>query len=187
MRTLRGRFILTHILPTLLVVPLASLIILYLVETQVVLRQLAADVQSQALLLAELLEEDSTVWQNSERARFFVARVSTAVTGDITLQSPDGAILAATNPQSPQPQAGNLPISNLQSQPDTGPGIPPDEQSRIFEPFYRSRAQTRFPQGMGLGLTIARDLVEAHSGQLTLESEGGKGSCFTIQLSVIGN
>lgn len=459
MKTLRGRFILTHILPTLLVVPLASLIVLYLVETQVVLRQLAADVQSQALLLAELLEADSEVWQNSERARFFVARVSTAVTGDITLQSPDGAILASTNPQSPQPQVGNLPISQSPSDPqitytlfvqsaeaavpvydvqnqlagyvyvsstldaagqvftglrrlvilvvvvelmigaaigavlaarmarpitaastavtdiahhnrtepipetgavemralshavnvlaarlrelednrrqllanlvhelgrplgamlaaitalrsgadedptlraellkgveehiqvmrpllddlaqlggqvlgtrelnrqpvalsewlpplllpwrasaqekglrwqtdisphlptleidpdrlaqaignllsnaikytpkegevrvtavhqdnavqiaiaDTGPGIPPDEQTRIFEPFYRSRAQTRFPQGMGLGLTIARDLVEAHGGHLTLESVVGKGSQFVIRIS----
>ncbi|MBX3059197.1 MAG: HAMP domain-containing histidine kinase [Anaerolineae bacterium] len=457
MRTLRGRFVLTHILPTLLVVPLASLIILYLVETQVVLRQLAADVQSQALLLAELLEADSEVWQNSERARFFVARVSTAVTGDITLQSPDGAILASTNPQSP---ISDLPISQSPSDPqitytlfvqsaeaavpvydvqnqlagyvyvsstldaagqvftglrrlvilvvvvelmigaaigavlaarmarpiavastavtdiahhnrtepipetgaiemralshavnvlaarlrelednrrqllanlvhelgrplgamlaavtalrsgadedpalraellkgveehiqvmrpllddlaqlggqvlgtrelnrqpvalsdwlpplllpwrasaqekglrwqtdisphlpkleidpdrlaqaignllsnaikytpkegevrvtavhqdnavqitiaDTGPGIPPDEQTRIFEPFYRSRAQTRFPQGMGLGLTIARDLVEAHGGQLTLKSEEGKGSRFVIELAV---
>lgn len=459
MKTLRGRFILTHILPTLLVVPLASLIILYLVETQVVLRQLAADVQSQALLLAELLEADSEVWQNSERARFFVARVSTAVTGDITLQTSDGDILATTL-QSPQLQISHLPISQSPSDPqitytlfiqsaeaavpvydvqnqlagyvyvtstldaagqvftelrrlvilvvvvellmgaamgaylaarmvrpiaaastavtdiahhnraepipetgavemralshavnvlaaqlrelednrrqllanlvhelgrplgamlaavtalrngadedpalraellkgveehiqvmrpllddlaqlggqvlgtrelnrqpvmlsdwlpplllswraaaqekglrwqtdiaphlptlqidadrlaqaignllsnaikytpkegvvtvtavhqdnavqitiaDTGPGIPPDEQSRVFEPFYRSRAQTRFPQGMGLGLTIARDLVEAHGGQLDLKSEEGKGSRFVIELAV---
>jgi signal transduction histidine kinase len=65
---------------------------------------------------------------------------------------------------------------------DTGPGIPPDEQTRVFEPFYRSRAQTRFPQGMGLGLTIARDLVEAHGGQLTLASEVGKGCQFTITI-----
>lgn len=463
MKTLRGRFILTHILPTLLVAPLASLIILYLVETQVVLRQLAADVQSQALLLAELLEEDSTVWQNSERARFFVARVSTAVTGDITLQTPDGDILASTNPSAGSGQAPQSPILSVSpSQPDTrttytlfaqsaeaavpvydvqnqlagyvrvsstldaaakvftelrrlvllvvlselvigvvigvylaarmarpitaastavtgiahhnrtepipetgavemralshavnvlaarlrelednrrqllanlvhelgrplgamlaaisalrsgadedpalrtellkgveehiqvmrpllddlaqlggqvlgtrelnrqpvalsewlpplllpwrasaqekglrwqtdisphlptleidadrlaqtignllsnaikytpkegevrvtavhqnntvqitiadnGPGIPPDEQSRVFEPFYRSRAQTRFPQGMGLGLTIARDLVEAHGGQLDLKSEEGKGSRFVIELAV---
>ncbi|HRQ37048.1 MAG TPA: HAMP domain-containing sensor histidine kinase [Chloroflexota bacterium] len=452
MKTLRGSFILTHILPTLLVAPLAGLIILYLVETQVVLKQLAADVQSQALLLAELLEADSEVWQNSDRARFFVARVSTAVTGDITLQTPDGAILASTNPQSPnlpisqspssttytlliQSAEAAVPVYDVQNQlagyvrvsstldaasqvftelrrliilvvvveliigavmgavlaarmvrpiaaastavtdiahhnrtepipetgavemkalaqsvnvlaarlrelednrrqllanlvhelgrplgamlaavsalrsgadedpalraellkgveehihimrpllddlaqlggqvlgtrelnrqpvalsdwlpplllpwraaaqekglrwqtdisphlptleidadrlaqaignllsnavkytpkegevmvtavtqndavvitiADNGPGIPPDEQSRIFEPFYRSRAQTRFPQGMGLGLTIARDLVEAHGGQLTLASEVGKGSCFVIRIS----
>jgi signal transduction histidine kinase len=53
---------------------------------------------------------------------------------------------------------------------------------RIFEPFYRSHAHTRFPQGMGLGLTIARDLVVAHEGRLEVESKVGQGSSFTIWL-----
>ena len=65
---------------------------------------------------------------------------------------------------------------------DTGPGIAPAEQERIFEPFYRSQAHRRFPQGLGLGLTIARDLVEAHGGTLTLSSEVGQGSCFAVRL-----
>jgi signal transduction histidine kinase len=70
---------------------------------------------------------------------------------------------------------------------DTGPGIDPAEQERIFEPFYRSQAHRRFPQGLGLGLTIARDLVEAHGGVLELESEPGKGSCFTVRLPRTGD
>ena len=65
---------------------------------------------------------------------------------------------------------------------DTGPGIDPEDQERIFEPFYRSQAHRRFPQGLGLGLTIARDLVEVHGGTLELVSEPGEGSCFTIHL-----
>ena len=65
---------------------------------------------------------------------------------------------------------------------DTGPGIDPAEQERVFEPFYRSQQQRRFPQGLGLGLTIARDLVTAHGGTLTLDSTPGQGSCFTITL-----
>ncbi len=65
---------------------------------------------------------------------------------------------------------------------DTGPGIRPEEQERIFEPFYRSQEERRFPQGLGLGLTIARDLVEAHDGRLELDSTPGSGSCFTIYL-----
>lgn len=63
---------------------------------------------------------------------------------------------------------------------DTGPGIPPGEQERIFEPFYRGRGSHRFPPGMGLGLAIARDLVTAHMG--TLELEGNHGTRFTIRL-----
>ncbi len=65
---------------------------------------------------------------------------------------------------------------------DTGPGIEPEEQERIFEPFYRSQEQRRFPMGLGLGLTIARDLVKSHDGRLQLETIPGSGSCFTIHL-----
>lgn len=67
---------------------------------------------------------------------------------------------------------------------DTGPGIAVEEQQRVFEPFFRSQRDRRFPQGLGLGLTIARDIVEAHDGRLTLESEPGEGSRFTIHLPV---
>jgi signal transduction histidine kinase len=65
---------------------------------------------------------------------------------------------------------------------DTGIGIAPSEQDEIFEPFYRSQRDKRFPQGMGLGLSIARDLVQAHGGSLRVESAPGKGSRFTILL-----
>jgi two-component system sensor histidine kinase BaeS len=65
---------------------------------------------------------------------------------------------------------------------DTGIGVAPLEQDRIFEPFYRSRRDKRFPQGMGLGLSIARDLVVAHGGRLQVESVPNEGSRFTITL-----
>jgi signal transduction histidine kinase len=70
---------------------------------------------------------------------------------------------------------------------DSGPGIAPEEQARIFEPFYRSQRVRRFPQGLGLGLTIARDLVEAHDGRLDLESVPGQGSTFTVHLPLKSN
>lgn len=63
---------------------------------------------------------------------------------------------------------------------DTGQGIPNEEISQIFEPFYRGSTSQRFPQGMGLGLSIAQDLVKAHKGQITVESEPGSGSTFTL-------
>jgi signal transduction histidine kinase len=65
---------------------------------------------------------------------------------------------------------------------DTGIGIALAEQEQVFEPFYRSQRDKRFPQGMGLGLSIARDLVEAHGGRLEVKSAPGKGSRFTILL-----
>jgi two-component system sensor histidine kinase BaeS len=70
---------------------------------------------------------------------------------------------------------------------DTGIGIAPTEQERIFEPFYRSRRDKRFPQGMGLGLSIARDLVHAHGGRLEVASAPEQGSRFTIWLPLDGD
>jgi len=65
---------------------------------------------------------------------------------------------------------------------DTGPGIPLEVQEKMFEPFVRGGQGRRFPQGMGLGLSIAHELVEAHGGRLELESEAGLGSKFTVWL-----
>jgi signal transduction histidine kinase len=65
---------------------------------------------------------------------------------------------------------------------DTGPGIAAEEQQRVFEPFYRSEHDRRFPQGLGLGLTIAHELVLAHGGRLELDSQPGQGSRFAIHL-----
>lgn len=67
---------------------------------------------------------------------------------------------------------------------DNGPGIPPAEQERIFQLFYRSPTQQRRHQGMGIGLALARQLAEAHHGTLTVESEESQGSAFTLRLPI---
>jgi DNA-binding response OmpR family regulator len=67
---------------------------------------------------------------------------------------------------------------------DNGPGIPPAEQQRIFEAFYRLRESGKKTEGTGLGLAITHRLVELHGGELTLDSELGKGSCFYFSLPV---
>ena len=67
---------------------------------------------------------------------------------------------------------------------DDGPGIAEAEQGRIFERYYRSENEaTRRKQGSGLGLPIARALVELHGGRLWLESVQGAGATFWIILS----
>lgn len=70
---------------------------------------------------------------------------------------------------------------------DNGYGIPVEEQEKVFEPFFRGNQGRRFKQGMGLGLSIARDLVEAHGGWINLESAPGEGSTFTIHLPLNGS
>jgi signal transduction histidine kinase len=70
---------------------------------------------------------------------------------------------------------------------DTGPGIPVEERDKIFQPFYRVRQGHRIVEGMGLGLSIARDIVAAHGGQIELESSTGPqdaGSCFHLKIPV---
>ena len=68
---------------------------------------------------------------------------------------------------------------------DTGSGIAPDDLERVFERFYRTDAsRARLSGGFGLGLAIARDLVEAMGGTITVESVVGEGSCFQVSLPI---
>jgi len=70
---------------------------------------------------------------------------------------------------------------------DSGPGIRLDEQEKIFVPFYRGDQGRRIKQGMGLGLSIARDLVNAHGGVIEVESAPGTGSQFTVCIPIHRN
>ena len=78
----------------------------------------------------------------------------------ITLREEDGAVLSVS---------------------DSGPGIAPGEQKRIFETFYRGKSAAG-SEGNGLGLALAAKIVSLHGGTITLESAPGAGSSFTVRL-----
>ena len=66
---------------------------------------------------------------------------------------------------------------------DTGPGIPEEHLSHLFDRFYRvDKSRSRAEGGVGLGLAISRWIAEAHAGSLSVESEQGAGSTFTVRL-----
>lgn len=65
---------------------------------------------------------------------------------------------------------------------DRGPGVPPAERERIFEPFYRMPGHAERAGGVGLGLSLVRQIAERHGGQVRCEAREGGGSCFTLSL-----
>ena len=71
---------------------------------------------------------------------------------------------------------------------DFGLGIPDKDLPRIFERFYRGdKLRTEGIKGSGIGLTIVKRIVEAHHGEIRVESEVGKGSVFSVYLPVDQN
>lgn len=65
---------------------------------------------------------------------------------------------------------------------DNGPGIPPERLERVFQPFVSTKGK-----GMGLGLAICREIVEAHAGRLEVDSTVGAGTTFTLRLPLYGD
>ena len=65
---------------------------------------------------------------------------------------------------------------------DRGPGIPPAQLERVFEPFYRAGTSAGGHRGSGLGLAIARGFTEANGGTLHVESLPGQGAAFVFEL-----
>ncbi len=69
---------------------------------------------------------------------------------------------------------------------DTGCGIAPEDHAAVFDRYFHTTANTKH-DSTGLGLTIAQELAHLHHGEITLESEVGKGSCFTLRLPLLEN
>jgi signal transduction histidine kinase len=101
------------------------------------------------------------------------------VTVEMRMQKVEGGMQISPASFSLQPSAFSLSVS------DHGPGIPRAEQEKIFERFYRLGSELRREtQGVGIGLSIVKHIAEAHGGRVTVQSEAGQGSRFTIELPI---
>jgi signal transduction histidine kinase len=109
-----------------------------------------------------------------------LVQVFTNLTENAIKHTPQGGAVSITAAR--QDGAAQITVA------DTGPGIPPEEAARVFERFYQlDKARAKGPgRGVGLGLPIARQIVDAHGGSLTLESEPGQGSRFVVRLPLGG-
>jgi signal transduction histidine kinase len=133
-------------------------------------------------------------------------RQATAGTHALTLRAPDAPITSAVDPEAVHRAIWNLLENAAKYSPvdspiaavlemegervairviDRGPGIPPEEQPFIFDQFFRGAAATESAvRGTGIGLALVKHIVEAHGGEVRLESSVGAGSTFTILLPV---
>lgn len=107
-----------------------------------------------------------------------LAQILLNLTRNAITYTPDGGIVSLTLLQE---DADHLTLLVA----DTGMGIAPQDQARIFERFYRTDAsRSRSSGGFGLGLAIVRDFVVAMGGAVAVESKVGEGSCFRVTLCV---
>jgi signal transduction histidine kinase len=148
----------------------------YAAERQVTL-ELSASGPPNAPLLAPLeVTVDGKALQQALINLIDNAVKHTPPNGTVTI----GLVLNTPNETDPQGPA----VLDLWVE-DTGPGIPPEDHHRIFEPFYRRGTELRRETpGVGIGLSIVKHIVDAHGGTVTVESELGKGSRFAIRLPI---
>ncbi len=119
------------------------------------------------------LADDSTVRMD---AALFTRALENLVGNAIRYTKPNGRISIRASRQ------GDQVVLSLS---DTGIGIPPEDLSRIYDPFYRG-TNSRREQGFGLGLTTVKSIIESHGWTISAASEVGKGTTFTIRMPLAG-
>jgi two-component system sensor histidine kinase GlrK len=128
--------------------------------------QLLADAKHVQLLIDAPIERH---WVRADSAR--IEQVLDNLLSNALKYSPEGSLVKLR--MSPGRDEGLLFIAVM----DAGPGIPAEEVPHIFERFYQGRTKSRHASvGSGLGLALAKKVVEAHGGRIWVESEVGKGT-----------
>lgn len=172
---------LTHLMESLLLlsrhdsgaVPLAAAVIDLGEVMEDAVHTLSAEAEAKGVSLEAETPESIDVWGDAE---LLTACVVKLVENAVRF-TPQGGTVRVEASSQPSPRV---------SVQDTGPGLSPEDQSRIFERFYRvDRARSRgIDGGTGLGLSIAREIARLHGGEIKVFSEPGKGSRFELILPV---
>ena len=139
-------------------------------------------------LAQKVIEELSPLLNNKEQSIAVEMPTSISITADE--QRVEQILLnLLANAVKFTPQNGKITLKAQQNKDslivevrDTGPGIPEDEQKKLFRPYYRTSTDTHRLPGLGLGLAITKQLVELHKGRIWMESKPGKGSTFAFSL-----
>jgi two-component system OmpR family sensor kinase len=112
---------------------------------------------------------------NADEGR--VRQVIDNLLGNAISHTPDEAVVTVTVPPAPDATCGEISVA------DDGPGMTPEQAARVFERFYRTdESRARASGGAGLGLAIAASLTAAHGGEITLDTEPGRGAAFRVRL-----
>jgi GAF domain-containing protein/signal transduction histidine kinase len=124
-------------------------------------------------LIDDGLQEGTTVWADQERIGQVVRNL---LSNAIKFTSDGGKVMITVRLREGDEGLVEMEVS------DTGSGISPRDQAYLFERFYRGEAAAQGIPGTGLGLAIVREIVEEHGGSVSVESELGVGSTFTVLL-----
>ena len=98
MRSLRSRLILSHILPLALILPIFGIVLIYIIETQILLKGISAEIEEQADLTALLAAAQPAIWTSQAEAQIFVSRFSASNESEINLLDRQGILLASNDP-----------------------------------------------------------------------------------------
>jgi two-component system phosphate regulon sensor histidine kinase PhoR len=147
-----------------------------------VIASLAAKASAQGILVSNVVNPEAVVYADARRLEQMLTNL---VENAIKFNRENGTVTISYE-EDAEVEATQSPIARRRSKimvQDSGEGIPAQHLERLFERFYRAdRARSREMGGTGLGLAIVKHLARAHGGEVSVKSELGKGSIFTIEL-----
>ena len=151
-----------------------------------VIASLATKASAQGVVVSNTVPRDAMVYADARRLEQMLMNL---VENAIKFNREHGTVKISYEKDAEVEASRRSPVPGRRSRimvEDSGEGIPAQHLERLFERFYRvDRARSREMGGIGLGLAIVKHLARAHGGEVTVTSELGKGSTFTIELPCV--